>query len=143
VPRRPVAENLFVGEGDETRLIGGRDLSTGEIVFPLPAGHDRRRFEAIQLPPEGRLWAFTVQRFRPKPPFNGDGDEASFAPYAVGYVELPGEIAVEARIAVVDPSCLVLGQRMKVTTQVLRHEPGGDQVVTYAFRPIEELVDTP
>jgi len=135
--RRPVAEDLFIGEGDGTRLIGGRERITGEIVFPLPSGSSRARYERVELAPEGTLWAFTVQRFRPKPPFAGDGDEASFRPYAVGYVELPGEIAVETRIEVDDPALLALGQAMRATTQVLRRDAGGDEVVTYAFRPLD------
>jgi uncharacterized OB-fold protein len=47
------------------------------------------------LSTRGTVWAYTVQRFAPKsppyvPPPNG------FAPFAVGYVELPEGIKIEA-----------------------------------------------
>ena len=51
----------------------------------------------------GTLWTWTVQRFRPKsPPYAGRPEE--FEPYGVGYVELPGEVRVEARLTESTPS---------------------------------------
>ncbi|MGU3432468.1 Zn-ribbon domain-containing OB-fold protein [Actinomycetes bacterium M1A6_2h] len=49
------------------------------------------------LSTQGTLWAYTIQRFAPKsppyvPPVNG------FRPFAVGYVELPEGIKIEALI---------------------------------------------
>lgn len=89
---RTIAEGLFT---DETppRLIGGRDRETGRIVFPCP---DSEAYEPFALSREGRLWSYTVQRFRPKsPPYAGP---EAFAPWVVAYVELPGEVIVEARL---------------------------------------------
>jgi uncharacterized OB-fold protein len=136
VERRPVAPDLFEGEGDDARLIAGRDRGTGEIVFPLPSGAERERFEAIRLSAEGRLWSFTVQRFRPKPPYDDGADEAAFRPYAVGYVELPDGVVVESRLQVEDLSDLRLDLPLHVTTERLRCDPDGAEVLTYAFRPM-------
>jgi uncharacterized OB-fold protein len=131
---RPVAEGLFVqGEGGP-RLIGGRRRD-GRIVFPMPTGSGAQDCEAVELSPEGRLWSYTVQRFRPKPPFNGPGDDRSFQPYAVGYVELPGEVIVESRLAVDDFATLVIGMPMRLVTEVFRQDADGGDVLTYAFRP--------
>ena len=82
---RAIAEGLFT---DETppRLIGGRDRVSGRIVFPCPPGTE---FEPVPLGRHGSLWSFTVQRYRPKsPPYAGP---EAFTPWAVGYVELPGD----------------------------------------------------
>jgi uncharacterized OB-fold protein len=131
---KPVAEGLFVERADGPRLIGGRRKSDGRIVFPMPTGADGQEFDAVELKPEGRLWSYTVQRFRPKPPFNGPGDDRSFKPYAVGYVELPGEVIVESRLQVEDFDRLSIGMPMRLTTEVFRQDPDGSDVLTYAFR---------
>jgi hypothetical protein len=89
---RAIAEGLFT---DETppRLIGGKDRETGRIVFPCPS---LSTHEPVPLSREGRLWSYTVQRFRPKsPPYLGPD---AFAPWVVAYVELSGEVIVEARL---------------------------------------------
>lgn len=89
---RAIAEGLFTDDVP-MRLIGGRDRQTGRVVFPCPVGDG---FEPVALGREGRLWSWTVQRFRPKsPPYAGP---EAFAPWVVAYVELPGEVIVEARL---------------------------------------------
>ena len=76
-----------------------------------------------------------MQRFRPKsPPYAGDEDQ-EFEPYGVGYVELPGEVRVEARLTESDPARLRIGMPMELT---LIPAPGQVQAVTFAFRPVEE-----
>ena len=89
---RAIAEGLFT---DETppRLIGGKDRETGRIVFPCPASEG---YDAVPLSRDGTLWSYTIQRFRPKtPPYAGP---EVFSPWVVAYVELPGEVIVEARL---------------------------------------------
>jgi len=50
---------------------------------------------ALELSDRGTVWGFTVQRFAPKsPPYVVP--EGGFVPFAVGYVELPEGIKVEA-----------------------------------------------
>ncbi|MFC2950563.1 Zn-ribbon domain-containing OB-fold protein [Marinicaulis aureus] len=86
---------------------------------------------------EGTLWSYTVQRFRPKSPFNGDGDETDFKPYAVGYVELPGEAIIESRIVAADVSQLYIGMPMRLVADVYRTDSDGKAVTTFAFAPID------
>ena len=133
----PVAAGLFRVENGEPTLIGGRRKSDGQLVFPLPCGPEQDLYEPTSLGREGHLWSFTVQRFRPKsPPYAGVDDETSFKPYAVGYVELPGEIIVESRIEVDDPSRLTVGMPMRMVLAPF-HGSGG-LMATYAFRPVED-----
>ena len=50
---------------------------------------------ALELSAQGTVWGFTVQRFAPKsPPYVVP--EGGFVPFAVGYVELPEGVKVEA-----------------------------------------------
>lgn len=135
---RPVAERLFRGEGEGARLLAGRRRHDGKLRFPFPHGADQEDYELIELSPQGTLWSYTVQRFRPKTPFNGDGDERDFKPYGVGYVELPGELIVEARLVADDLTSLTIGEPMRITTEAYRTDEAGEPVLTYAFTPVRE-----
>lgn len=132
---QPIAENLIAAGSGGPHLVGGRRKMDGRVVFPLPAGSEGQNFEPIPLACEGTLWSFTVQRFRPKsPPYGGVDDERSFKPFALGYVELPGQVIVETRIATDDPSKLKIGMPMEFTL-VEFPRASGDTVLTYAFAP--------
>jgi uncharacterized OB-fold protein len=130
-----IADGLIVGEGPAARLLGGRRRSDGKFAFPLPKGPEADLFEPVTLAQAGALWSYTVQRFRPKPPYNGPGDDHSFRPYAVGYIELPGQIIVESRIEIDDFADLKIGMPMTLTLQTFRTDESGADVLTYAFRP--------
>ncbi len=121
---------------DGPRLLGGRRKADGKIVFPLPQGAQADQYDSVDLAPEGRLWSYTVQRFRPKTPYAGPGDDRNFRPYAVGYVELPGQVIVESRLQTDDFSALKLGMPMCLTLQSFNHDPDGTEVLIYAFEPV-------
>jgi len=125
-----IADGLFTG-GSQPHLIGGRDRETGRIVFPGP--DDAERYEPVPLPRRGRLWSWTIQRFRPKsPPYIGPEE---FEPFAVGYVELPGAVIVEARLANVDFHNLRIGMEMETILLPFTTDAAGNSLVTYAFQP--------
>ncbi len=133
-----LAEGLFE-PGPPPRLIGGRRKTDGRIVFPMPGGAEAALHEPVPLSPEGALWSFTVQRFRPKtPPYAGAEDEGSFTPFAVGYVELPGQVIVEARLQTRDPTTLSIGEPMRLVLEPFATADRGD-VLCYAFAPVREL----
>ena len=51
--------------------------------------------DQLELSTRGTVWGFTVQRFAPKsPPYVAP--EGGFVPFAVGYVDLPEGVKVEA-----------------------------------------------
>jgi len=101
----------------------------------MPRGPDAGLYDPVELAPEGKLWSYTVQRFRPKtPPYIGADDEKTFKPFAVGYVEFAGQVIVEGRILVEDPSTLKIGLPMKVAIEDFPTSTRGE-VATYAFRP--------
>lgn len=131
-----VAPGLVAGTGAAARLLGGKRRTDGRYVFPMPAGPEGERYESVELATEGKLWSFTVQRFPPKQPYDGPSD-AEFRPYAVGYVELAGQVIVEARLDTAHFAGLHIGMPMRLTLLPYRRSPDGD-VWTYAFRPINE-----
>lgn len=126
--------DLFCVVGDEPRLIASRCESCSEITFPEQASCPRCAAQSVSrelLGPRGVLWTWTVQTFAPKPPFLA-GD--AFEPFGVGYVELPGQLRIEARLTEADPTRLRIGLPMTLTLIDLPGHPGH---TTFAFAPAE------
>jgi uncharacterized protein len=93
----------------------------------------------VLLPRTGSLWTWTVQGFRPKsPPYKADDTVETFEPFGVGYVDLAGELLVEARLTESDPERLRIGAEMELVVVPVYQEPGGTEVLTYAFRPLDD-----
>jgi hypothetical protein len=102
---RPVADGLFTWPSEAPRLLG-------------------------------TLWTWTTQDFLPKnPPYLGRERAKDFVPFAVGYIEIPGALRVEARLTDVDIADLRIGMEMTVTTVTFAVDDDGTEVVTFAFRP--------
>ena len=130
-----VAEGLFTEKGGAPTLIAGRQKSDGGMRFPMPTGPDAALYDAVEITGAGRLWSYTMQRFRPKtPPYIGDDDEKTFKPFAVGYVEFPDQVIVEGRILVDDIADLKIGQPMRVVLETFATSSRGE-LSTYAFEP--------
>ena len=130
---RVVADGLMTG----SRLLGGRRKSDGKIVFPLPRGVESDSYDTIELPAEGTLWSYTVQRFRPKtPPYIGADDDANFQPFALGYIEFPGQVIVEGRILTDDVSSLRIGRPMRTVVEPFQTSTRGE-VSNFAFKPAD------
>lgn len=131
-----ICERIVTFEDGAPRLVGGRSTETGRIVFPMPEGGEAARYESVPLKREGRLWSYTVQRFPPKsPPYIGPNDPANFKPFALGYVELDGEVIVETRIETEDFEALKVGLPMELTMIEFARDETGAPIHTYAFRP--------
>ena len=109
-------------------------------MFPRQSGCPKcmsNEQEDVELATSGTLWSWTVQAFAPKsPPYLGPTGE-EFVPYGVGYVELPAQLRVEARLTESDPTKLVIGMEMHLVLDPLCIDQDGNQVVTYAFAPTE------
>lgn len=136
----PVAEGLFTGPPGPPQLIGSECVECGVVTFPLQPSCPRCTSLDVKerlLARRGTLWSWTIQSFRPKSPPYVAGDGAEFEPYGVGYVELPGEVRVEARLTESDPDRLRIGMPMELTLLAVPGR-GGSMVATYAFRPLEE-----
>ena len=137
--RVPVAEGIFTWPSDEPQLIGSRCSACGIVTFPTQSSCPRCPSTAMaehRLSRRGRLWAWTTQEFPPpSPPYAGPTGDA-FVPFGVGYVELAGEVKVEARLTVVDPGALKPGMEMELVLVPFRTDADGNEVVSFAFRPV-------
>ena len=107
-------------------------------MFPAQDGCPRctgTDTDTVELEPRGTLWTWTVQGFPPKaPPYIGDVED--FEPFGVGYVELPGQVKVEARLTESDPDKLEIGMDMELVTVPLATDDDGNDIVTFAFAPL-------
>jgi len=129
--QEPVAEGLFTWPSDEPALIGSK--RDGRLSFPA-----RPDEEKVLLKRRGTLWGFTTQQFRPpSPPYDGNDTAESFQPYALGYVELPDQLLVQARFTEADPDKLTIGQEMELRIVPYTTRPDGTEVLTFAFAPVD------
>jgi uncharacterized protein len=130
-----VADGLVTGSAQAPELIGSECRRCGVVAFPYQGSCAACTSDDVRerrLARRGTLWTWTIQCFPPKsPPYAGAAED--FEPYGVGYVELAGEVRVEARLTEADPERLRIGMPMEL---VLIPAPGGG-ALTYAFRPNE------
>jgi uncharacterized OB-fold protein len=142
---QPVAEGLFTWPAEHPRLIASECAACGLVGFPAAARCERCGGDDVGerlLAELGTLWTFTTQGFRPpSPPYDGNDTAESFRPYAVGYVELPGEVIVEARLTEADPAKLTIGQAMRMTVVPYTTASDGTEIVTFAFAPADAPAD--
>ena len=134
-----IRDDILQLTADGPVLMGARCRACGNHVFPASKGCPRctsSDMERVPLATEGKLWAWTIQGFPPKaPPYMGEADPRKFVPYGVGYVEIPGQCKVEARLTESDPLKLQTGLPMRLTTEALTTDDDGNEIVTFAFEP--------
>lgn len=130
----PIDPNLLlIKNGRKLALKATRHPETGRIIYPILPGQVSG--EEIELPRDGTLWSWTIQRFRPKsPPYTGP---EVFSPYAVGYIDL-GEIIVESRLIGVDFDKLKIGMEMTLVEEQFK-TADGEMFSTFAFAPSGEM----
>ena len=133
-----VAPDLIGGTEQAPRLIGSVCQRCGTVTFPRQSSCPRCTSEDVdtrELATRGTLWTWTIQCFAPKAPPYPEAGVEEFEPYGVGYIELPGEVRVEARLTESDPERLRIGMFMEMT---LIPVPGSPDTMTFAFRPVQE-----
>jgi uncharacterized OB-fold protein len=136
---RPIAPDLFTWPSDEPRLLGSRCNACSTIVFPAASACPRCGSDDVsrhELGRRGRLWTFTTQDYLPKEPYTGPETEDDFAGFGLGYIELPDEVMVEARLTEHSVDALEIGMEMELVVVPFRTDPDGTVVVTYAFAPV-------
>lgn len=92
-----------------------------------------------ELATRGTLWTFTTQEFELKDPYRGTAPDGSFEPFALGYVELPDHVKVEARLTESDPEKLEIGMEMDLVIVPAFKDDDGTEVVSFAFAPAKKI----
>ena len=137
----PVAEDLFTWPSP-SRLLGSRCRHCDTRAFPISPACPRcssEEVETIELSPEGTVWTWTSQEFPPpSPPYTGAGGPQGFEPYFVGFVELPDELCVEARLVGFDGRCPAIGEAVEFAVIPFSVDEDGNEVMIPAFAPATE-----
>ncbi len=138
----PIAEGLFTWPSNDPRLIGSKCKKCGVVTFPAQnscAACSGVETESVELARGGKLWTFTIQCFLPnRPPYDGPETPESFVPFGVGYIELPDQTRVEARIKTRDVNALKVGMDMELVIEKYIERDGKD-VMSFFFQPVDEL----
>ena len=94
---------------ESPRLRGSRCDHCSNVAFPASVSCQRcggAETTGIDLSTTGTVWTATIQRFPPKsPPYVPPAE--GFSPFAVGYVELPEGVKVEALLYGTSPADLI------------------------------------
>ena len=137
VRSRAIDDVLFDWPAPDPALKASRCVDCGQHDFPAMTscrhcgGTD---VATVRLPRSGTLWTWTVQRFLPKAPYRSPQTEATFEPFGLGYVELPGALRIETRLLESDVHKLRIGAPVELAFYTQFVEPDGTEVVNYAFR---------
>jgi uncharacterized protein len=135
---RAIDPNLFHWPAVDPALLASRCTRCGGFAFPAGPSCTRcgsTSVETVELPRKGRLWTWTIQRFMPKSPYLSSETEATFKPFGIGYVELPGTVRIETRLMENDSGKLRFGADMELAIYTHRVEADGTHIMNYAFKP--------
>jgi len=139
--QRSIDTQLFEWPSQDPRLIGSECRACGVIAFPRQSSCPSCCGPDIVprlLAKSGRLWTWTTQEFLPKPPYAAARSQEEFVPFKLGYIELPGEVLVEARITGPKHQALAIGMPMRLTFERLFTDDAGVEVMTFAFEAVQE-----
>ncbi|MCV7434732.1 Zn-ribbon domain-containing OB-fold protein [Mycolicibacterium bacteremicum] len=139
---KALAAEISTWPDAEPALIGSRCGTCGATTFPVQChcpSCSSAAMTAEQLPRRGTLIAWTTQGFAPGPPYRGPTG-TDFVPFGVGLVQLGSEdnpvIRVEGRLTENDPAKLEFGMPVELTMIPFTTDADGDEIVTFAFKPL-------
>ena len=139
--QKPLHDGLYTWPSEKPQMLGSRCPHCGETAFPAQSGCrscSANESEIVEIGDTGTLWTWTIQGFLPKEPYNSDETVETFKPYGVGYVEMPGGVRVESRIAANSREQLIIGMPLKLEIVPFRTDSDGTQWMTFQFAPVEE-----
>lgn len=136
----PALPDLFQRKADGVHIRSAKCDSCGTCFFPEyheqhRPGCSREGVARVLLNRIGKLASFTVQHYMPPPPFTTEGD---ITPYIIALVEFPEGIEVVGILIDSEADDLELGQAVETTTYTLFRDDKGQEVVTWAFRPVKD-----
>ena len=138
--RIAVMEGLWTtpsSPGEESQLIGSKCRSCGELFFPKKEKGfclhcQRRDLEDVKLSRRGKINSFTVVMQKP-----GGGFYFGPVPYAYGGVHLPEGLQLYTLFTQCEFDELKVGMDVEMVIEKLYEDEGGNEVVTYKFKPVK------
>ena len=134
----PVVDEVFKHSPDEVRLIGIKCSECGAVAFPKTVirhkpGCQESKVEQFLLNKRGILRTYTIQHYQPPSIFQAP---QPFQPYVIASVEVPEGIEIAGILTGCEHEAITIGMEVEVTTYKLNADEKGNDVITYAFRPV-------
>jgi uncharacterized OB-fold protein len=124
---RFVAPNLVrLDAAGKPHLVGGRCKGCGALSFPLAevcTSCLSEDIEMVSLGDEGTLYSYSIVHQAPK---------GWTVPYALGYVDLPGDVRVLAHIDV-PADAIAIDMPVKLSVGVVGTDAAGAPLTSYTF----------
>jgi uncharacterized OB-fold protein len=136
--QKALAPEISTWPDPNPQLIGSNCGACGATVFPVQNRCPKcsaAEMSEVKLPRRGTLVAWTTQGFPPGPPYKGPTGK-DFVPFGVGLVQLGDVVRVEGRLTENDPAKLQFGQEVELTMVPFTTDEDGNEIVTFAFRPV-------
>ena len=136
--QKAVDPKLFDWTAASPHLWGSRCANCGNVSFPIAercsrcSHHQQGR---IALDSTGILWSWPVQRFPPASPAFPALDGKEFQPFALGYVELVGQVRIIRRLFYDEGETPAIGQKLTLSFEKLYSDTEGCEVIGYGFSP--------
>ena len=137
--QKALAPDISTWPDDNPQLIASTCGDCGATAFPVQPHCPKcslGEMSQVPLPRRGTLVAWTTQGFPPGPPYRGPTGK-DFVPFGVGLVEFGDVIRVEGRLTENDPAKLEFGMPVELTMIPLTTDDDGDEIVTFAFKPVQ------
>lgn len=135
---RALAPDISTWPQDNPALIGSTCSACGATTFPRQLRCPKCSTAAMSdvlLPRRGTVVAWTTQGFPPGAPYAGPTGK-DFVPFGVGLVQLGDVVRVEGRLTENDPAKLTYGMEVELTMLPLAIADDGEEIITFAFRPV-------
>ncbi|WP_078323203.1 Zn-ribbon domain-containing OB-fold protein [Mycobacteroides salmoniphilum] len=123
----------------DPQLIASRCHGCAAMTFPAQEccpNCSQLPMVSVPLPRSGTLVSWTTQGFLPGAPYVGGKDPKKFTPFGVGLVQLGDLLRVEGRLTENDPDKLKFGMDVELVMVPLAIDEHGDELITFAFRPL-------
>ncbi len=91
--------------------------------------------EKLLLSNKGKLASYATLHYLPPAPFKSDGD---ITPYTIGMVDFPEGIQVVGMMPDYGSEELETGMDVETTTYTLYQDDDGNDVVTWAFKVVNQ-----
>lgn len=125
----------FSGELKDVRLIGSGCKSCGARMFGRRETCERCGrdvLEDIVFSKKGKIYTYTIARYRPLPPYVGPDPHI---PFPVAWVELPEGVRILSKITDSDIDAINIGMDVELVISKLYVDEAGNDVITYSFKP--------
>lgn len=136
--QKVLAPEISTWPAANPQLIAGRCADCDATVFPTQPRCPKCSGDQMTqelLPRAGTLVTWTTQGFPPGAPYLGPTGK-DFVPFGVGLVQLGDVIRVEGRLTENNPDKLEFGMPVELIMVPFTSDADGNEVITFAFRPV-------